>query len=229
MGEKKIAIMQPTFLPWAGYFNLIANVDDFVFLDDVQLEKQSWQTRNRLLIQKQPSFISLPIINYKLEQKINETNIFQFERNVEKITKTFLINYSKSHFFEDAHEIIKYMSSLSTCNLSEFNRQIIVFISNKLSLITNFHTSSDLNYNLKRTEKLIKICEHFESTIYISPVGSKVYLTEDNFVENINIKLSFQNYTPDIYTQNIPSFFSHLSILDTIANIGWEYTKEYIS
>ena len=61
----KISIMQPTYLPWSGYFSMIKNADIFVFLDDVQFDKRSWQQRNRILLNKKETFLTVPVISKK--------------------------------------------------------------------------------------------------------------------------------------------------------------------
>ena len=71
----KCAIMQPTYLPWPGYFNLISKADVFVFLDDAQFQKNSWHNRNRILVENKPHWITVPVKHKSLDQKINETEI----------------------------------------------------------------------------------------------------------------------------------------------------------
>ena len=100
--------MQPTFLPWIGYFDLIDKVDKFVFYDDVQLSKQSWQVRNRIKNSSgNPSWLTLPIKKHPLSTKINEVEINEDKRLIKKIIKAFEHNYSKTPFFHEAYDLIQ--------------------------------------------------------------------------------------------------------------------------
>ena len=102
----KCAIMQPTFIPWAGYFNLMSQVDNFILLDDVQLEKQSWQTRNLLLINGKAKWISLPVKRFSLSQTINRTVFFDTDRWRGKVMRSFEQNYAKHIYYDAARDIM---------------------------------------------------------------------------------------------------------------------------
>ena len=221
--------MQPTFIPWAGYFNLICSVNEFIFLDDVQLERQSWQTRNRIIINKNVHWIGLPVRGVKLSQKINETEIINNPTWSKKLEKSFVENYGKHPYFPDAKSVIDFLLSCRASRLSELNGLVIKFIANRLRINTGIHFSSDYENNLSRTSKLIYLCDKFACDEYLSPVGSAAYLTDDDFVGRSNTRLIFQSYTPEAYPQkNSKEFISNLSIIDVIANIGWDKTAEYI-
>ncbi|WP_159077560.1 WbqC family protein [Polynucleobacter rarus] len=224
-----VSIMQPTFLPWAGYFNLIHNSDKFIFLDDVQLENQSWQTRNRILMNGVVNWISLPIKHENKSQKINETKLTNLVYWKKKFLKSFIINYSKHPYFENGLEIVNLLMNSDENLLSNLNQEIILFSLKKLNIKSNIYLSSCLNIEGVRTDKLIAICESLKATSYLSPIGSKNYLELDGFEENTNIKLIYQNYNPIPYLQKgSMEFISHLSILDIVSNLGWLGARNYI-
>jgi hypothetical protein len=226
---KRIAIMQPTFYPWSGYFNLIAESNQFIFLDDVQLEKQSWQTRNRYIINGTVQWISIPIRTERLSQKISETKIVDFHRWSKKFIASFKQNYGKHPQFKEAYEVIDYVLGFSELNLAEFNINIIKFVAEKINLKTEFLKTSDLIIPGERTERLVNICDYFNADEYLSPTGSKDYLERDGFVKLSKCKLRYQSYVPGPYPQKGTSeFVSHLSILDIVANIGWRAFQNYI-
>jgi WbqC-like protein family len=225
-----LVVMQPTFLPWAGYFNLMAQAEDFIFLDDVQLEKQSWQTRNRLLMNgPQPIWINIPVIHERLTQKIVETRILNTVHWREKTERGFIQKYSKHPHFLDASEVIKLLTSHSGTQLSTLNEAVIRFIALRLGLTPRIHQASELGITGVRTKRLVSFCEHFNAKEYLSPKGSAAYLAEDGFETSTSTQLRFQDYQPSPYTQKgTKEFISHLSILDVLANLGWKKTRDYV-
>lgn len=222
--------MQPTYFPWAGYFHLIAKSDKFVFLDDAQFNKGSWQTRNYIISNKKKYLLVVPT-----KKSITKTNILSkkvhhetnFQKKHSKIINTV---YSRYPYINDLKQLIRYFEKLEHKNLSELNTKIIIYISNKLDLNTKFYYSSQFNFQEKRTEKTIRILNELKATEYLSPTGSKEYLIEDNFEDLTNIKLSFSKFKNNEYKQEkLEKFIGNLSIIDLIANLGWKNTKDYVN
>jgi len=227
----RCAIMQPTYLPWSGYFNLISQVDRFVFLDDVQFEKQSWQTRNRILLQGQECLISVPVRKTRRNTLIREVLINNGSGWRRKHWLTLRTAYAGTPFGEEALALLEpVFNGEPPERLSEFNQAIILRIAQALSLSTTFVRASDLQCGEARSKHLIEILRKLECDEYLSPRGSAAYLEEDNFVTLSEISLLFQEFQPAPYKQfRSKDFISHLSIIDVIANIGIEATKTYIS
>jgi len=221
--------MQPTYFPWAGYFNLIAQADEFVFLDDVQLEKQSWQTRNRLILNGLVKWITVPIRHQQLAQTIAETQVIDANRWREKLAKSFNLNYGRHIYYSNANELIDLLLSTTTTSLAEINESIIRFASERLKLTVNFHRASSLGVSGIRSAKLVALCEKLQVSEYLSPLGSAQYLEEDKFSATAPAALTLQNYQPQGYQQKGSAVFhSHLSILDVVANVGWEGARKYV-
>jgi len=221
--------MQPTFFPWAGYFNLISSADRFVFLDDVQLEKQSWQTRNRILLHGNPSWITVPVVHQKLEQTIGGVEVSDRHNWRSKLMRTLSQGYARHPHRGEILEVAGIVESLETSLLADINMAIIQAISEKLGIRTSFSRSSELKLGGERSDRLIGICEHFECENYLSSVGSSEYLAEDHFAEKTSIHLKFQKYDPVPYSQpKAEEFVSHLSILDVVACLGWENASQYV-
>ena len=227
--NKILTIMQPTFLPWIGYFKMIAISNNFVFLDDAQFEKQSWQSRNKILINEKPNYISLNIVKNHLNSRINEIKLNNPSFFLKKILKTFSQEYSKCLHYNDGKEIFDFILLNYSDSLCQTNIKIIQFICKKLNLNNNFFLSSEMKINLKRTDKLIKICENFNTDIYLSPMGAKKYLLSDQFTNKTNVKLLFFNYWHSKYHQKSKIFQPHLSIIDLISNLGWKDAKKYLN
>lgn len=223
--------MQPTYLPWSGYFNLIAQVDQFVFLDDVQFEKRSWQIRNRILLQGQESLVIVPVQKTSQETRICDVAISNHGDWCRKQWQTLRTAYGGARYGNDAIALLEpFFTGVPPKLLSEFNQAIIRRIAQALSLRATFVRASDLQCGESRSKHLISILSKLECDEYLSPRGSAAYLEEDNFVGLSGLRLSFQEFQPAPYAQfRSKDFVSHLSIIDVIANLGIEATKAYIS
>ena len=230
--KKTIGIMQPTFLPWLGYFALMHQVDYFILLDDVQLSKQSWQVRNRIKNSSgNPSWLTLPIKKHPLSTKINEVEINEDKRLVKKIIKAFEHNYSKTPFFHEAYDLIQKNIYYST--LSEITSNIISDAKSCIGISTPIYKSSDLDIgNGPKEQRLIDIIKYFSCSEYISPIGSYKYLeskeAKNLFKEN-KIKLRYLHYIHPRYKQRGNSFIEQLGIVDCISNVGYKDTMEIVN
>ena len=222
--------MQPSYLPWAGYFNLIAQSDVFVFLDDAQFQKNSWHNRNRIFVNHLPHWITVPVNRKASSQKINETPI-EIARNwKQKHVKLLRQTYSKHPFSNEILPVCDIFENYDFKSLAELNVHLIEWIMVKLDIKTQFFLSSDLNISGKRTERVINILEKLKADVYLSPQGAAEYLDLDDFPSKTTVKLTFQSFEPKPYNQHKhEKFESHLSIVDVVANIGWENTKKYIT
>ena len=226
----RCAIMQPTYLPWAGYFNLIAQSDIFVFLDDAQFQKNSWHNRNRILVNHSPHWITIPIRHSNLTQTIAESSFAEGYNWQIKHPKLLRQTYAKHPFANDILQLCNFLEDNQFDSLAELNVHLIKWFMVKLNLNRQCFLSSELSVCGTRTERLINILEYFGADIYLSPQGAAEYLAQDNFVGLSQAKLVFQDYQPAPYTQyRHYEFESHLSIVDVIANIGLESTKSYIN
>ena len=225
----RCAIMQPTYLPWAGYFNLISSVDTFVFLDDVQFSRNSWQSQNRIIVNGNVENLTLPIVKCSLSTLIKDVKVSPDTEWIDNHKIKILNAYQGAdHFNELADLIHKIYQEIQDYSLSKINQILITYIANRLGINPNFVRASDLKCSGRRSEHLAEICRALSCDTYISPIGSKLYLQEDRFQENSGIKLHFQKYSPSIYTQySTADFFSHMSILDVIANKGICYAGNY--
>ena len=221
--------MQPTFFPWSGYFNLISQADCFVFLDDVQFEKQSWQSRNRILVQGKPRWISVPIVHHSLDQVINQIEICNQSRWREKLLRTLAQSYARHPHCDAMLQVANKLIETKSANLAVVNITLILAFCDQLGLVPKFFRSSELGISGKRTERLIRICKHLGCNEYLSPVGAANYLAQDGLSERSVIRLTLQQYSPLPYPQKQnPAFVSHLSIVDVVANLGWGGATKYV-
>jgi len=225
----KCVVMQPTFFPWAGYFNLASRADVFVFLDDVQLEKQSWQTRNRILLEGRPAWISVPVLHHSLQQAIRETEVCDQYLWRPKLLKQLTQGYARHPHRDAMLEVAKLLPQLAAPRLADINIALILACCERLGLAPRFARSGELGISGERGERLIRICEHFGCDEYLSPMGAADYLAQDRFTERTAIRLTLQQYEPPAYAQpKTAEFVSHLSIIDVVANLGWENASLYV-
>lgn len=239
----RCVIMQPTFDPWLGYFHLIDNADIFVFLNDVQLSKQSWQTRNRIKTKDGALILTVPVIHGKhQEQLIKDTVIHEYERFAIKTLKTLQQNYSKAPYFEEIHGfLVNYFHSYlnqDVVKLGEFNANLIVSLAAAMGISSYkfYNLSTCLENKLKHVEgekdhRLVSICKTFECNEYLSPQGSAAYLEQDNpsgaFL-NSGVKLEYQHYEHPTYLQQHGEFLPFMGIFDLLYNIGYKSALEVI-
>lgn len=222
-------VMQPTFFPWAGYFNLASRADTFVFLDDVQLEKQSWQTRNRILLEGKASWISAPLLHHSLQQNIRDVGVFDQSMWRSKLLRKLTQGYARHPHRDAMFEAAGRLESIQSTHLADINIALIKIFCEKLGITPRFARSGELGISGERSGRLIRICEHFGCDEYLSPAGSADYLAKDGFTEQTGIRLTFQQYDPHVYSQpKVADFVSHLSMIDVVANLGWEHASHYV-
>ena len=217
-----MAIAQPTYLPWLGYFDLIDQVDAFVVLDSVQFEKQSWQQRNRIKTPTGLQWLTVPVaFRGRFGQLIREVEIRdrEFWRNH---LRAIELNYRRAPFFEKYfHELSVRLKCGEKSRLTDLNVRLIAWCMNILDVHTPLLFSSQLAQPGKRTELLANICSFLGTTEYVSPIGSAAYLLQEiEMLERRSIKVSFQNYEHPCYRQMFSHFIAYASILDLIFNEG---------
>jgi len=225
--------MQPTFNPWMGYFHLILSSDIFVFLDNVQLERRSWQTRNKIKIDNKEFFVTIPIkkSHHRNESKINNSIILD-EVWITHLLKILKNTYSRSKHFEEVYNFLLTNLYNNVHILSDYNINLIKAISEKIGISTKFIIASELGeVNGKKDELLLSICKSLNCTIYLSPKGSSVYLKENCSGEKFKksgIDIFYQNYNHPVYNQIGNNFISHLGIFDLLFNEGFDRSFEII-
>jgi len=225
--SKMCAIMQPDYLPWLGYFNLIDQSDVFVFLDDVQLEKNDWQIRNRIKTFHGELLLSVSRKRNKGQTLplIKETEITDSPDWKKKHLKSIETAYKKAEFFDEVFHSIEPLINSNLTILSEFNINIIKSISDMIGIKKEFVISSELsNIDGKKDEKIVKICKSIGCSAYLSPVGAADYINRKKlggvFPDN-NISLHYQNYSHPTYKQLYGAFIPHMSIVDLLFNEGF--------
>jgi hypothetical protein len=219
----KIAISQPTYLPWLGYFDLIDQVDIFVFLDNVQFQRQSWQHRNRLKTPSGLHWITVPVrFRGRFGQRINEVEIRDtgFWRNH---LRAIELNYRRTPFFNEYFEELssRIKTRASGALVADLDIDLIEWFMDLLGIRSSVLLSSQLEQSGKRMELLANICNSLGARQYVSPLGSAAYLLQEmDILLDKGIDVAFQHYEHPQYSQLFPPFCPYASILDLIFNEG---------
>lgn len=215
---KKIAILQSNYIPWKGYFDLIASVDEFIIYDDVQFTKNDWRNRNIINTSNGPVWLTVPV-GKDIKRTIREVKIDSTWNK--KHWNLIYQNYKNAPYFED---IALWLKAIYLENeyqtLSQLNRVLIESICNFLNITTKITNSWDYKSKGLRTERLVNICLESNAKEYISGPSAKSYINQQLFVEN-NIKLTWFNYDNyPIYHQMQEKFIHQVSIIDLLFNCG---------
>ncbi len=222
MSAKKIAIMQPTYLPWIGYFALMDAVDEFVLLDDVQFARRSWQQRNQIKGSAGSVMLTVPVLKKgKRDQLVREAEIDAESDFAKKHARSIELAYARAPYWD------KYSSGLLAellkphALLADYNIALIEHIRGGLGIKTPLVRSSALPTDGRREDRLISICRQRQAEIYISPTGSSDYLSESDAFQRAGIRLLYNDYKhPASYPQLHGAFVSHLSAIDLLLNCG---------
>ena len=230
-GCKTVAIMQPTYLPWLGYFDLIDAVDVFVFLDNVQFEKTTWHQRNQLRTHKGLEWITVPALTSgRFGQLIKEVELKDMIF-VNKHLKQIAHNYQKSKEFERYFEEFSavFHQAASKGALCHLNVELIKWLCSKFQISTRLVMASDLRIQGKRSELIVSILSALDSVVYVSPRGSADYITSDyRIFEQNGISVFYHRYTHPEYAQIYKPFMPHACALDVLFNEG-ERSKKIIN
>jgi len=225
--KKVIAIMQPTYLPWLGYFEMINKVDEFVFLDNVQLVKRSWGVRNRIKTANGEMYLTVPIKKTKSRDETFYQNaeINYNENWIKKHLNALKMNYSKSFYYEEIDKLISSLIEQKFVYLADLNISIIEAISKKIGINTYFKRASNIEHiEGRKDDLLVSICKALNASTYLSAQGSAEYIESKNpggaFSRN-HIQLYYHNYKHPEYRQQFGGFIPNLSIIDLLFNEGY--------
>lgn len=219
--EKKIAIHQPNYIPWLGYFYKISQADYFVFLDDVQYSNEGMHNYHYIKTQNGPLRIKIPVFQ-TLGDKINAIRVNDELNWREKHLSLLLASYSKADNFKEIYTDFRTLINEKHAYLSVLNTEIIKFICNKLGIKSEFINSSSLNIKSSREEKVIDICTALGCEIYYSGTGAKAYQQEEHF-ERKGIELRYSEFHIFSYKQQYSHFQPNVTILDFLMNCGYRW------
>jgi len=221
---KKIAILQPNYIPWKGVFDLISRVDVFVFLDDVQYTTKDWRNRNKIKTMNGDLWLTVPVRTKGLRNQLicdaEIENMYNWQYKHYKMIKN---NYSKAKFFADFEYLLEkiYIEKQWTkiADLDIFSTKLIA---ETLGIKVEWYKSSDLQQTgNKEGEKIVKICKMLCCEYFINGPSARAFMNEQLFIEN-NIVLNYMDYNYPEYNQLYKPFSHNVSVLDVIFNCGYK-------
>ena len=218
---KKVAIVQSNYIPWKGYFDMIAAVDEFILFDDMQYTRRDWRNRNQIKTPNGLQWLTVPVlVKGKYHQRIRETGIVEGDWAL-KHWSSLELNYRRSPHFEEVSHWLKPLYTQQThSSLSSMNRLFIEAINRYLGIETVISNSWDYRLPEGKTERLVGLCEQAAATEYLSGPLAKDYIEANQF-EARDIKLTWFDYSsyPE-YPQLWGDFAHNVSILDLLFNCG---------
>jgi len=214
-----VAIHQPQYLPWIGYFDKMQKADAFCYLDNVQYKKNEWQNRNRIKTSQGWQWVTVPV-QYRFPQKINAVTINNSVAWGKKHFQALITNYNKAPFFKDyigffEQTYLKHWELLSDLNifLAEYIREKLCMEKKRTVKASSLRLSDD------PTERLIDICKALGGDTYLSGRDGFNYMDLERFKVS-GIKVVAQDFNHPLYSQRFNEFESHLSIVDLLFNLG---------
>lgn len=221
---KRVAISQSNYIPWFGYFRMLASVDDFVFFDSAQFTKRDWRTRNKVLADSGPKWLSIPVqVKGNSRLPIREIRVAhsRWRRDhLEIIRQSYRRALGFKVYFPMIEDIL--MNATSPF-LSENNKSIISRFSDLLGIDTRLWDDSEFSFasDLAASERLSSIAESLGASVYVTGPAARKYLDEACF-HSRGIEVEYFDYSPLFgYSQvQVSTFVSHLSIVDVLLNGG---------
>jgi len=187
----KLAIMQPKFFPYLGHFQLVACADKYVFLDDVNFQRDSWFHRNKILINGEMQYFGVKLNKASQNKKLNEIELVNDGKWRDKLMATIRLSYKNAPYFQDIFPIVEnIILDPNITLLSEVAERSVRDVSDYLAIQTDFLRASqdDSNQHLKSQDRIMAICNGLGANEYYNlPGGRKLYAVEDFQANNIDL------------------------------------------
>jgi hypothetical protein len=218
-----VAIMQPTYLPWIGYFGLMDRVDTFVYLDSVQFARRTWQQRNRIKGSTGELMLTIPVLKKGLrDQKIANVEMILGDDFPRRHIDLISMNYRQARFFDTyappLFDLLREghgkLADL-TIGLCEWLAQVFGIASRRIRATTLENVGS-------KADLLVHLCRQLDADCYISPVGSRGYLDESDAFVRAGIDLAYHAYEHPTYPQLHGAFLPYMAAIDLLFNVGPE-------
>ncbi len=223
------AIMQPYFFPYIGYFQLMRQVDCFVFYDDVNYIKRGWVNRNRILLNGQAAWLTLPVARASQNRLISESHYLLDQASVASVLGKIRSAYLKAPYYQEVESLISPLFASAPTRVSEFNALHLQALARALGLPCEFRFSSRIEHDRSAggQQRILEICQRLGAGRYVNPVGGQ-HLYDAGLFAAAGIELSF--FEPQIraYPQFDAPHVGQLSVIDALMFLGLEGTAELL-
>lgn len=213
--------MQPTYLPWIGYFAMIDRADEFIYLDSVQFARRSWQQRNRIKTAQGELMLTIPVQKKGMrDQPISETQI--------DISSGFGVKHWRSiegayrnapHFAAHAAALERHFAA-SAANLADFNIGLIETLCDIFGIDTPRRRSSGMASRGSKADLLAALCREAGADRYLSAPGSREYIEETHAFEQAGVTLEYHLYQHPVYAQGNGEFLPYMAAIDSLFHLG---------
>lgn len=226
---KRIAVVQSNYLPWKGYFDLINLSDHFVLYDDVQFNKYNWRNRNRIKTPAGTQWITIPVIQKPLKQKIQNVQLANqiWKR---KHWRAVMQNYSQAEYFREYRDFFEelFLGTAETY-LSRVNYRFLKAICGLLGIRTEISFSGDYRLLGGRIERVVDLCSQLGADEFLSGPTARPYINEPLFTA-AGIKVVWMDYEgyPQYKQLFCPPFVHEVSIIDLILNEGADQSRKFL-
>ncbi|HEV2945069.1 MAG TPA: WbqC family protein [Solirubrobacteraceae bacterium] len=222
-GGKRVAIVQSNYVPWRGYFDLVASVDEFILLDDAQYTRRDWRNRNRIKTSQGTRWLTIAVqVSGRYTQSIYDTHVAEGDW-AERHWDVLRQQYARAGGFAEMGDFVAELYATAPGpSLSQVNRHFLTRIADRLGIETKITCSSEYKPQGAKTERLVDLCVKASASEYVSGPAARAYLEEESF-HNHDIAVSWFEYGPyGDYDQVHPPFDPQVSVLDLLLCAGHE-------
>jgi hypothetical protein len=226
----RLAIMQPYFFPYIGYFQLVNAVDKFIFYDDVNYIKGGWINRNRILLNGEVKYFTLVLSGASPFKRINEIEVDQSPVWKRKLLTSIELSYKKAPYFNTVFPLIKKVIDLPSNMLVDYARASVLSVVSYLETKTEMELNSSryASTGLKSQERIIYMCKKEGTGHYINPIGGMEMYSKEIFLKE-GIKIEFIKTGDVKYNQQNKEFVPNLSIVDVLMYNSTAVIKEFLN
>jgi hypothetical protein len=215
-----LVVLQPGYLPWLGYFDLLNKADVFVHYDEVAFDKHGWRNRNRVKGAKGAAWLTVPVRHRgRAGQAILDVEIEDRQNWQGKHLSTVSQFYARAPYLDAVLPKLRDILDRPWRRLVDLDLVTIDWLARELGIARQCHRASELGIGGDRNTRLLNLCRHFGATRYLSGDAARDYLDVAQF-SAAGIEVSWHDYLHPTYPQQHGPFVSHLSALDLILNVG---------
>jgi hypothetical protein len=217
---KTLAVLQPGYLPWLGFFDQMRRADVFVYYDDVQYDKHGWRNRNRVKSPEGPVWLTVPIRHHGLQQpSILEAEIDARAPWARKHLGTLRQYYSKAPYLKRYLPELEELLQRPWHRIVDLDLAVVGLMAGWMGIAPEIHRSSTLGIHGERSMRLVELSRYFGATRYLSGAAARDYLDVGLFGQH-GIAVAWQDYQHPVYPQQHGDFVPYLSALDLVLNCG---------